>query len=146
MKMAKGTWQFFMCEARISNDLELKYTPSGAAVLSFSAATNDAYKAKDGNTVETAEFHRFVAWNKTAEMIAQYFKKGDRIRIQGKLETRKWQDKNQADHYTTEIKVDRWDFVDSKKDSGQQHTTSTETVPPPSEPPLPEPSEDSLPF
>ena len=137
--MSKGTFQKFMCVARISQDLELKYTASGTAVLSFSAATNKSWKGQDGNQVEKAEFHKFVAWNKHAENISKYFSKGNRIMVEGKLETRSWEDQNGVKRYTTEIKVDKWEFVDSN----QQQQTSSE--PEPSEPPQSE-EDDRLPF
>ena len=125
--MANGTFQKFFCVARISQDLELKYIPSGAAVLSFSAATNEKYKDKDGNYQEKAEFHRLVAWNKNAENIAKYFEKGSRIFIEGKLETRQWEKDGQK-HYTTEIKVDKWDFVDSAKKQETNKPQQSEPV------------------
>lgn len=89
----------------LTRDPELKALPSGQQVCSFSLATNETYKDKNtGNKVEKAEFHNCVAWGRTAEIIAQYSKKGSGLYIEGKLQTRKW-DKDGVTHYRTEIMV-----------------------------------------
>lgn len=87
----------------LTRDVELKNTPSGAAVASFSIACNEKYTDKHGNKVEKAEFVNVVVWNKLAEICNQYLHKGDKVYISGKMETRKWQDKEGKDRWTTEI-------------------------------------------
>jgi len=85
----------------ITRDPELKALPSGAAVATFSVATNEVY-TKDGQKHESTEFHNIVAWGKTAENIARYMKKGSQIYIEGKLQTRSW-DKDGEKRYRTEV-------------------------------------------
>jgi len=86
----------------LTRDPELKSTPSGAKVCSFSLATNETFKDAQGQKKETVEFHNIVVWGKTAENVAQYMKKGSQIYIEGKLQTRSW-DKDGVKHYRTEI-------------------------------------------
>ena len=83
-------------------DPELRYTGSGTAVCNFNVATNESYKDREGNLVEKTEWHRVVAWDRPAEICAEYLKKGSQVYIEGKLRTRKWQDKEGRDRYTTE--------------------------------------------
>lgn len=87
----------------ITRDPELKSLPSGASVATFSVATNEVY-VKDGEKKETTEFHNVVAWGKTAENIARYMKKGSQIYVEGKLQTRSWDDKDSGKKlYRTEV-------------------------------------------
>lgn len=97
----------------LTRDPELRYTPSGNAVASFSMATNREYKKENGEKVEDAEFHRIVAWNKLAELIGQYLKKGSKIFIEGRLSTRKWTGQDGSEKQTTEIVVDDVLFLDN---------------------------------
>lgn len=92
----------------ISSDIEVRYMPNGNAVANFSVATNEKWKDKNtGEMKEKAEFHRVVVFGATADKyLGQYGKKGQQIYVEGKIETRKWQDNNGTDRYTTEIKVD----------------------------------------
>lgn len=102
---------------RLGQDPEFKFTPAGNAVCNFSVATVKKWKGKDGTKQEKTEWHRCVAWNKTAEVINEYFSKGDGILVKGELETRKWQDKTEVTHYTTEIIVNGFEFpVGSRTD------------------------------
>ena len=88
---------------RLGNDPEMRYMPSGEAVANLSIATSENWTDKNtGAKREKTEWHRVVAFRKLAEIIGQYCKKGDQIYIEGKLQTRKWSDKNGQDHYTTE--------------------------------------------
>ena len=102
----------------IGRDPEVKYTPSGQAVANFSVATDESYTGKDGQKVEKTEWHRIVAWGKTAEFCGNYLAKGRLVYVEGKIETRKWIDKDGAEKYTTEIKADRVMGMD-KKPEGQ---------------------------
>mgnify|MGYP007071571072 CR=1 FL=1 len=99
----------------LTRDPELKSTPSGAQVCSFTLATNETY-IKDGNKVEKAEFHNCVAWNKTAENIAKYMRKGSQLFVSGKLQTRKY-DKEGQTHYRTEVMVINAQFGSKPKDA-----------------------------
>ena len=84
-------------------DPELRHTQAGAAVASFNMATTERYKNKEGDQVENTEWHRIVAWSRLAEICGEYLSKGSRVYIEGKLQTRKWEDQDGNDRYTTEI-------------------------------------------
>ncbi|WYD82184.1 MAG: single-stranded DNA-binding protein [Candidatus Electrothrix gigas] len=84
-------------------DPELKYTQSGIPVTTLSVATNERWKDKDGQQQEQTEWHRIVAWRQLAETCNEYLHKGSKVYVEGKLQTRKWQDQNGNDRYTTEI-------------------------------------------
>lgn len=89
---------------RVGKDPEIRYTQSGSACANLSVATSEKWKDKQtGQPQEKTEWHKIAAFGKTAEIIGQYVKKGDQIHIQGKLQTRKWQDQQGQDRYTTEI-------------------------------------------
>lgn len=87
----------------LGNDPELKYTPNGIAVASFSLATNERRQDKDGNYKDYTEWHRIVAWRKLAETVGEYLKKGSQVYIEGKIQTRQWEDQNGVKRYQTEI-------------------------------------------
>lgn len=101
----------------LGKDPEVRYTQGGAAVANFSVATNEKW-TKDGQAQEKTEWHRIVVWGKTAENCGQYLKKGRSVYIEGRLQTRKWQDKEGRDQYTTEIVAQFVQFLGSKGDGG----------------------------
>lgn len=91
---------------RLGGDPEVRYAPSGDAIANMSVATTETWKDKDsGERKEKTEWHRVVVFGKLGEVCGQYLKKGDLAYFEGKLETRKWQDRDGQDRYTTEIKV-----------------------------------------
>jgi single-strand DNA-binding protein len=96
---------------RLGQNPEVRYTPSGAAVANFSIATNDSWMDKSGQKQERTEWHRVVVWGKTAENCNQYLVKGRQIYIEGKLQTRQWQDKDGQTKYTTEIQAQTVQFL-----------------------------------
>lgn len=87
----------------LGSDPELKYTPNGIAVASFSLATNERRQDKDGNYKDHTEWHKIVAWRKLAETVGEYLKKGSQVYIEGKIQTRSWEDQNGNKRYQTEI-------------------------------------------
>jgi single-strand DNA-binding protein len=87
----------------LGQDPELKYTQSGIAVATLSVATNRAWKDKDDNWQDETEWHRVIVWDKAAERCSESFAKGNKVYVEGRLQTRKWQDQNGNDRYTTEI-------------------------------------------
>ena len=115
----------------LGKDPELSYTPSGIAVAKFSIATNERWKDNDGNLQERTEWHNIVAWRKLAEICGQYLKKGSKIYLEGKLQTRSWDDKNSgAKRYMTEIIADDMVMLDSKgasADTGGESPAAAET-------------------
>ena len=104
----------------LGRDPELKYTTSGVPTCSFSIATNESYKNAEGQLVDRTEWHNIVAFRKVAEVLAQYLHKGSKVYIEGKLQTRNWEDKTHAGvkHYRTEIVLDEFVFLDSKGEGG----------------------------
>lgn len=102
----------------LGQDPELKYTQSGTAVCRLSLATSEVWKDKNsGENQEKTEWHRIVVWAKPAEIIAEYARKGSKLYIEGKLETRKWERDGQT-HYTTEIRADQFQFLSEAKGGG----------------------------
>jgi single-strand DNA-binding protein len=95
------------------NDPELRYTQSGQAVCTFKMVTDESYKDREGNMVERSEWHNIVAWGKAGEIIAQYMKKGSQIFVEGRLQSRKYEDKEGQTRYVTEIVVSDFSFLDS---------------------------------
>ncbi len=91
----------------LGKDPELKYTNSGVAVATFSLATSDSWKDQEGNMQERTEWHNIVAWRKLAEICGQYLKKGSQVYIEGKIQTRSYNDKEGVKKYITEIVADQ---------------------------------------
>jgi single-strand DNA-binding protein len=91
----------------LGRDAELRYTPSGAAVATLNLATTDVYKDREGQRKEDTQWHRVILWGKTAETLQDYLTKGKQIYVEGRLQTRKWKDKDGNDKYTTEVRGDR---------------------------------------
>jgi len=92
----------------LGRDAELRYTPGGAPVATLNLATTEVWNDKaSGQKQEKTEWHRVVLWGKSAESLSEYLTKGKQIYIEGRLQTRKWQDKDGNDKYTTEIRADR---------------------------------------
>jgi single-strand DNA-binding protein len=91
----------------LGRDAELRYTPGGAAVATINMATTEVWNDKSGQRQEKTEWHRVILWGKTAESLTEYLTKGKQIYVEGKLQTRQWDDKDGNKRYTTEIKGDR---------------------------------------
>jgi single-strand DNA-binding protein len=91
----------------LGRDAELRYTPGGAAVATLNLATTEVWNDKQGQRQEKTEWHRIVLWGKQAETLQEYLVKGKQIYVEGRLQTRQWDDKDGNKRYTTEIKADR---------------------------------------
>jgi single-strand DNA-binding protein len=101
-------------------DPETKYLPSGDAVTNIRIATTDKWKDKaSGETKEATEWHRIAFFGRLAEIAGEYLKKGSQVYIEGSLRTRKWQDKDGQDRYTTEIRADSMQMLGSRGGSGE---------------------------
>lgn len=101
--MARGVNKVILV-GNLGSDPEIKYMPSGGAVANLSIATAESWKDKNsGEKQERTEWHRVVFFNRLAEIVGEYLRKGAQIYVEGRLQTRKWQDKNGQDRYTTEI-------------------------------------------
>lgn len=129
----------------VVKDPELKYTPQGTAVVSFSVATNRDWKDANGDKKEEATFHRLVAWSKLAEIISQYVVKGSKVYVEGRISNRTWKDQEGADHYITEIVADELILLDNKK-TGQDATPSLSNEPDPAATIQNEPENEEMPF
>ncbi|MBF8269957.1 MAG: single-stranded DNA-binding protein [Gammaproteobacteria bacterium] len=101
--MARGINKVILI-GNLGNDPEVRYTASGAAVANVNIATSESWKDKEtGEQQDRTEWHRIVFFGRLAEIVAEYLKKGSQIYVEGRLQTRKWQDKEGHDRYTTEI-------------------------------------------
>ena len=109
--MAKGTVNKVILVGNLGSDPEVKTTPSGAQVANFSLATSESWTDKtSGEKQEKTEWHRLVLWRKLAEIAGQYLNKGAKIYVEGKLQTRSW-DENGQKRYTTEVVVDQMEML-----------------------------------
>lgn len=95
----------------LGSDPEVKYTPSGTAVANFNIATNESWNSKDGKKEERTEWHRIVVWSKLAELCGEYLAKGRTVYVEGRLQTREWNDKDGNKRYTTEIVAQTVQFL-----------------------------------
>jgi single-strand DNA-binding protein len=91
----------------LGRDAELRYTPGGAAVATLNMATTEVWNDKAGQRQEKTEWHRVVLWGKSAESLNEYLTKGKQIYVEGRLQTRQWDDKDGNKRYTTEVRGDR---------------------------------------
>jgi single-strand DNA-binding protein len=102
----------------LGRDPELRYTQSGQAVANFTLATTERFSNREGERQERTEWHRIVAWGKTAELCAQYLAKGRSVYIEGRLQTREWEDKEGQKRRTTEITANTVQFLGGRGQQG----------------------------
>ena len=102
----------------LGKDPETRYMPDGAAVTNFSIATTDQWKDKSGEKQEKTEWHRISTFQRLAEIAGEYLKKGSQVYIEGRLQTRKWTDKDGVEKYTTEIIADKMQMLGSRQGMG----------------------------
>jgi single-strand DNA-binding protein len=105
----------------LTRDPELRYTPAGSAVCTFSVATNRQWTTDAGEKKEDAEFHRIVAWNKLAEICAQLLKKGRKVYVEGRLQTRNWTGQDGGQRSTTEVVISDMIVLDSRREEGEEY-------------------------
>ena len=152
--MARGVNKVILI-GNLGQDPEVKYMPNGNAVANITVATSESWKDKNtGEQVDKTEWHRVVFFRRLAEIVGEYLKKGSKIYIEGKLQTRKWQDKNGADHWTTEIVANEMQMLDSRgggssdfnqsSDGGQQQSAPTQSQAAPA--PVNNDFDDDIPF
>jgi single-strand DNA-binding protein len=131
---------------RLGSDPEVRYTPSGVAVANFSIATSEEWKDKDsGERKERTEWHRIVAWRRLGEICGEYLSKGKQVYIEGRLQTRDWEDRDGNKRYTTEIVASDVQFLgtrDSSESDRPRGSSSTDIqgMPPQG------PGDDDIPF
>ena len=113
----------------LGRDVEMRYTASGEAVANLAVATSSEWKNREtGDKEQATEWHRCVAFGKLAELIGQYCHKGSAVYLEGKLRTRKWDDKEGATHYTTEVVLDEFINLD-KREAGQSESAAPSPAP-----------------
>ena len=103
---------------RLGQNPEVRNTPSGASVANFSLATNESWMDKNGQKQERTEWHRIVVWGKLAELCGQYLTKGRQAYVEGRLQTRQWQDKDGQTKYTTEVQAQTVQFLGGNTGAG----------------------------
>lgn len=140
MGQGRGTVNKVILIGRLGADPELKYTPSGRANTTINVATNRRWKGQDGTPQEKTEWHRVVAWAKMAEIVGEYLKKGSNVYIEGRLQTRSWDDDNGMKRYITEIVMEDMEMLGGTG-GGQQSSGGGDTA----MPDIPD-EEDDLPF
>ena len=132
--MARGVNKVIIV-GNLGNDPDTRYMPSGSAVTNLSVATNESWKDKQtGEQKDRTEWHRVAMFGRLAEIAAEYLRKGSQVYIEGKLRTRKWQDQQGNDRYTTEIIADEMQMLGGRMGSGAP-AMSDSGGPPPSPPP-----------
>ena len=120
--MSRGTINKAILIGRLGKDPEMKYTPSGTAVASFSIATNYSVKDGDGNYTDKTDWHNIVVFGRRAEFAGEYLSKGRLVYIEGRIQTRSWEDQNGNKRYITEIVSNDVQLLGSKGDSGVKET------------------------
>ncbi len=124
----------------LGRDPELRYTQGGQAVANFSLATSESFSKKDGTRDERTEWHRIVVWGRTAENCSQYLAKGRTVYIEGRLQTREWENKEGQKQRTTEVVAQTVQFLGGKGgDGGGARSGGASNEPPP-------PADDDIPF
>lgn len=148
--MARGINKVIIV-GNVGADPETRYMPSGSAVTNLTVATNESWKDKaTGEQKDRTEWHKVAMFNRLAEIAAEYLRKGSQVYIEGKLRTRKWQDKNGQDRWTTEIVADEMQMLGGRGGSGGGSAPmgSPSDSGPSSAPPQPGPDDfdDDIPF
>ncbi len=119
--MARGVNKVILI-GNLGNDPEVRYTPSGSAVANVNLATSETWRDKQsGELQDRTEWHRVVFFNRLAEIVGEYLRKGSKIYVEGTLRTRKWTDKNGVERYTTEIIANEMHILDSRTGSHTSH-------------------------
>ena len=130
----------------LGQDPEVRYTPDGTAVATFSIATSESWKDKNtGEKKERTEWHRIVAWRKLGEICGEYLAKGRQVYVEGKLQTRSWE-KDGVTRYTTEIVAADVQFLGAKESSNSYRAQTPSAPSAPSAPSSTAPDDDDIPF
>ena len=144
--MARGINKVILI-GNLGKDPEIRYTPSGSAVALLTLATSENWKDKQtGEAQERTEWHRVVFYQRLAEIVGEYLRKGAKIFVEGSLRTRKWQDKNGQERYTTEIIGSDMQMLDSKVNKPVSENPVREVVPDQVNNTVPDFIDDDIPF
>lgn len=144
--MAKGSVNKAILIGRLGGDPEIRYTPGGSAVANFTLATNRSWKDKEGNWQDETDWHRIVLWSRLAEVAKEYAKKGTRVYIEGRIQTRSWEDQNGQKKYTTEVVGNDFQLLDGPVGGGQSMGGGQEASPNLSTPENIDSAPDDVPF
>jgi single-strand DNA-binding protein len=151
--MARGVNKVILV-GNLGNDPDIRYTAGGAAVANISIATAESWKDKNtGEQQERTEWHRVVFFGRLAEIVGEYLRKGSQVYVEGRLQTRKWQDKEGHDRYTTEIVANEMQMLGSKSGGSsnyqapaQSASTQQQSEPPTKQAGEPDDFDDDIPF
>ena len=121
--MQKSSVNKVILVGNLGQDPESRFTPQGTAVTNLSVATNESWKDQNGETQDRTEWHRVVMYGRMAETAVEYMRKGQMVYVEGRLNTREWEDQNQVKRKTTEIRCDNFTMLGRRGDSGS--TTSS---------------------
>ena len=116
--MSRGGVNKVILIGNLGGDPEVRYTPSGAAVVNVNLATNESWNDRSGERQERTEWHRLVLWSKLAEIAGQYLRKGSKVFVEGRLQTRSWDDQSGQKRYTTEVVVNDLQMLDGRGEGG----------------------------
>ncbi len=132
----------------LGRDPETRTLEGGTKVSRFPMATTESYKNRDGEKVSKTEWHFVVVWRGLAEVVERYLKKGNQVYVEGRIQTRKWQDKDGNDRYTTEVVANQLTMLGGapKADAQQEQEPAQSEAANVQEPPMNEKEEDDLPF
>jgi single-strand DNA-binding protein len=148
--MARGVNKVILI-GNVGNDPDMRYTANGGAVCNLSVATTDSWRDKQsGENQERTEWHRVVIFGKLGEIAGEYLRKGSKVYIEGRLQTRKWQGKDGQDRYTTEIVASEMQMLDSKGGGSASYDSAPASKPAPQQQPASAPPaddfDDDIPF
>jgi single-strand DNA-binding protein len=129
MSRGRGTVNKVILVGRLGADPQLKYTPSGRANASFNIATNLIWKDQDGNQQDKTDWHRVSAWGKLAEVMGEWLKKGSYVYIEGRLQTRTYEDNNGVKKWITEVVATDMEMLGKKGEAGEPEEAPPEDVP-----------------
>jgi single-strand DNA-binding protein len=141
--MSRGSVNKVILIGNLGADPEVKYTQEGVPVANFSLATSETWNNREGTRQERTEWHRVVVWRKLAEIAGKYLRKGGKVYIEGKLQTRSWDDQSGQKRYMTEVVANELQMLDSRGEGGGP--PASEPGAPPDYPPS-EKQDDDLPF
>ena len=117
--MARGINKVILI-GNLGNDPDVRYTSGGSPIANVSLATSDSWRDKEtGDLQERTEWHRIVFFSRLAEIVSEYLRKGSKIYVEGRLQTRKWQDRDGNDRYTTEIVANEMQMLDGRSSTGE---------------------------
>jgi len=132
----------------LGRDPEVRYTPGGLAVANFSMATSETWTNKEGEKETRTEWHRIVAWGKLGEICGEYLSKGKQVYIEGRIQTREWEDKEGNKRYTTEIIALQMLMLGSRESADEHRPSPSSDMETPNlpEPPISKTKDDDIPF